>query len=269
MKYAVPYSDLYAFVKMCGSEKRTVSQCVRSMMLDKKKRALQAIKDEWDISDEALDTVSKETERKVASLYRDTDQSSIYITFASAKKGVRLKNSSACKQIESLIRDIVQENGIKNVAIHVLLNVPHKYPIIYYYSGMSEYTSSLEFLLELPEGFEKQDIRFQRGNLEHELMHVACGHSVCVSLMSEHIAQRDCIDTGIINQSESFARLSRCYEYEADIYPTIKNKQTANSMLRALASVVTHDDFHPDIKKRKQLVANILRLGILEAQCAA
>lgn len=249
------------FVRRCADQNLSYGGCVKQFITAKKDAAIAAVQNEWDLDTQKILELSKRTDQMLNYMHA-SEGDGIAISFASwlgAKKlrTKKIETDTLCRSIKSILR----ENGVRNLMLEVLIDSRASYPTVYFHDITSNKFRIPHFLLELPEGFDLCDADFQRGNLEHELMHVACGHSIFVHDLSHYLAERDHIPRGEQVHSESIAKLMRAYEYEADLLPSLKHPQTAYNVLLALDSVKTTDEAHPPTRKRKKMVSRVMRLG--------
>ncbi len=232
-------------------------QCVKQFIAQKKDAAILAVHKEWQIDAEQWSTLFQRTDQYLAHMKGASKEGHlIHVprTFKNTQGDLKL-----------MISAIMSANGLVNGSIE-LVNSPHGgYPAIFFDDRTSSHDALPHFLLELPRGFEQESEIFQRGNLEHELTHMACGHSIAVHDVSTYLADRDRISRAEILSSESFQKWMRACEYEADLLPSLKTPETAHSLLCALDAVKITDDMHPSTRKRKKMVMRVKRLGELES----
>ncbi len=246
----------HAFSQQCDEQQTDYFACVKQFISQKKEAGLQAVRQEWRIDRKQLAQVLERQKRYVAHMRGDVKEGHL-ITVPRSFSGMRIK-------IKDMISDILNGNGIRNARVEVVSSHT-SCPVIFFYDYTSDFDVLPHFILELPKGFERQNESFQRGNLEHELMHLVCGHGIAIYDLGCDLEERHTIARDYIFESSSFQKLRRAYEYEADLMPSLKHPEIASSVLCALNEVTLTDDGHPSTRKRKKMVMRVQRLGELES----
>ena len=239
-----------SFIKTCTDQNCTYGDVVKQFIVQKKSASIDAIQNEWKLSDDDIARLSERAQNMCAYMHGRKDEG-ITISYASWHRA-RKKNDHSREILSSTITTILQENGVRNLRLEVVLNSESYYPAVYFHDIKTDAPHVPHFILELPEGFDLEAPDFQCGNLEHELMHVACGHSIFVHDLSAYLSERYKINREKVVSCESIAKLMRACEYEADLLPSLKNPDVAQNMLLALDNVTTTDEAHPPTRKRKK-----------------
>lgn len=249
------------FIQSCAEKNIFYGDCVNQFIDFKKNAAILALQKEWNLDEKDVQDLSVRT-NNMLSYMRALEGGGIQISLSSwrgAKKlrAKKIETDALCTMLES----ILHENGVNNLKLELVIDSNIQYPIVYFHDVQSDNPDIPHFFLQLPEGFDATSTDFKRGNLEHELMHVARGHSIFVHDLSLYLSNRDHVSRKQVVCSQSIAKLMRACEYEADLLPSLKHPQIAHNVLLALESVHTIDESHPPTRKRKKMVSRVMRLG--------
>ena len=248
LKADAPVHSFQTFLDTCAAHESSYTESVQQFIARKKEAAIHAVQKEWQIDAQQFQKLMEPTEQYQA--YMQGDLKEGHIISCPSKRYTHVKQ---------YISDILTANGITNACVRVVTDCHILCPAIYFV----DQKSNPYFMLTVPRGFEHEPDYFQKGDLEHELTHLACCHPLSVHDVSNYLACRDGIDRRLILDSTSFQKWMRACEYEADLLPALNNPTTAENVLCALDDIKITDEVHPPTRKRKKMVMRVKRLGEL------
>ena len=232
-------------VKSYHADQKNTSDAVQAFLAQKKEAGIKALQAEWRINDETLSSFNAQSDGLIAQM-KD-----------SAHSGCDCKVPAKFKRIAPIIQDILTQKGIHNASLRTVCGPRQSTPAIFFNHRFGD---KLHFILELPPHFGYCDESFMRGTLEHELTHMACGHSIITQKIISYLADRDHISEDEIMDSQSMQKWMRACEYEADLLPAARNKETAYDVCEALKAVKLTDELHPPTRVRTKMLTRIARL---------
>ena len=228
------------------ANKNSTKDAVQAFISQKKEAGIKALQAEWRINDETLSILNTQSDALIARM-KD-----------SAHSRFDCKVSPKFKRIAPIIQDILAQKGIHNASLRTVCGPRQSTPAIFFNHRVIG--DNLHFILELPPRFGYCDESFMRGILEHELTHMACGHSITTQGIVSHLTARDQISEDEIMESQSMQKWMRACEYEADLLPATRSKETAYALCDALNAIKLTDELHPPTRVRAKMLMRIARL---------
>lgn len=224
-----------------------------------KKAALKAIQNEWQLNTTTLTRLVSYADERIKKMNKKSTGLMVWQT----KKPKRA--------IMPLVKKLLSENGIKQGALKIEVDAPIYYPNILFsdrpYQSRKNGTIDPYFILAIPRNFSYHNKQFQQGNLEHELMHMKCGHCITASHIIEYLSNRDKILDDEIMFTPSMKQWMRACEYEADLLSAAKSIEAADAVYAAVQGVTASDEWHPATPERLKMIARVKRFLESEQRC--